>query len=182
MRGKIFGLCAALGVASCQVPPNVSDAGRVNIGGAQADFQQCTVSVVFSGEPRALQPSEFAGITSSLGRLAEWNWQVVGLAYEDNRFAQLAVCLCSDREIDDEKLAAVEASLARSRNFKLTKTDALPFARRVIAAVSPYRASQPELRMIFPRRAPQCIFVQGFAAHAAAQETAQGFYATLAPD
>lgn len=182
MRGKILGLCAALGVASCQLPPNVSDAGRPEVAGARAEFRQCAVSVAFSGEPRALHASEAAGITSSLGRLAEWAWQIAGVAYEDNRFAQLAVCLCSDREIDDETLARIEASIARSANFRLTKTDPVPFARKTIAAESPYRASQPELRMIFPRHAPRCMFVQGFAAHAASPQTAQAFFATLAPD
>jgi hypothetical protein len=95
---KMVPIAAAAVLASCALPPNVSIGNRVMLDGTRAGFQNCAVSVAFSGEPRALHPNESARYTAGLGKSTNSQWQVDGLVYEEFRASQTAICACRTAE------------------------------------------------------------------------------------
>jgi hypothetical protein len=178
---SMLALAAAAGLISCATPANVSVAQRVTLEGAKADFRDCGVSVVFSGTPRALYPNEAATYTRPLGRSGRW--QVDGLAYQEFRLVQTALCLCRDTEFSNEDMARTESRMANNSNRTLMPMDSLSFARKVIGFDSPYaRGSITEqARLLFPHKARSCFFVQGGKFLPTAPDALKDFFATLQP-
>jgi len=136
MRRAVFASFVAL--ASCALPPNVSLANRVMLDGTRAGFQNCAVSVTFSGTPRALHPNEAARYTSGLGKSANARWQVDGLVYEEFRASQTAICACRDAEFSNADLRQTEVALARNPNIKMLPVATQAFVRKTIGIDAPY--------------------------------------------
>ena len=170
-------------LASCALPPNVSLANRVMLDGTRAGFQNCAVSVAFSGEPRALHPNEAARYTSGLGPSAKW--RVDGLVYQEFRVSQTAICACRNAEFSNADLRQTEMALARNPNVKMLPVATPPLARKTIGIDAPYGEESEvvgdQALLIFPVRARHCVFIQGGKYLPTAPDALKGFYATLEP-
>jgi len=179
MRRVVFASLAAL--ASCAMPPNVSQANRVMLDGTRAGFQNCAVSVTFSGAPRELHPNEAARYTSGLGPKARW--RVDGLVYEEFRVSQTAICACRDAEFSNADLRQTELALARNPNVKTLPVATPPFARKTIGIDAPYGQGAEivgdQALLVFPVKARHCVFVQGGKYLPTAPDALKRFYATL---
>jgi hypothetical protein len=169
--------------ASCATPPNVSMPDRVMLEGSRASFQNCAVSVAFSGAPRELHPSEAARYTSGLGKTGKW--QVDGLVYEAFRLSQTAVCACRDAEFSDADIRQTELALARNPNVKMLPVASASFVRRTIGIDAPYgRAGEfvgDQALLIFPANSRRCVFIQGGKYLPTASDGLKAFYTTLEP-
>jgi len=168
---------------ACALPPNVSQANRVMLDGTRAGFQNCAVSVEFSGAPRALHANEAARYTSGLGPKAQW--RVDGLVYEEFRLSQTSICACRDAEFSNADLRQTELALARSPNVKTLPVATPLFARKTIGIDAPYGEGAEvvgdQALLVFPVKARHCVFVQGGKYLPTAPDALKGFYATLEP-
>jgi len=180
---KMVVLASLAALASCAMPSNVSLANRVMLDGTRAGFQNCAVSVEFSGAPRALHANEAARYTSGLGPSARW--QVDGLVYEEFRASQTAICACRNAEFSNADLRQTEVALARNPNIKTLPVATQPFVRKTIGIDAPYGQASDvvgdQALLIFPVNARHCVFIQGGKYLPTAPDALKRFYATLEP-
>ena len=176
-------LASLAALASCTLPPNVSIANRVMLDGTRAGFQNCAVSVQFSGAPRALHANEAARYTSGLGPPAKW--QVDGLVYEEFRASQTAICACRNAEFSNADLRQTELALARNPNVKMLPVATPSFVRKAIGIDAPYGQAGEfvgdQALLIFPLNPRHCVFIQGGKYLPTATDALKSFYATLEP-
>lgn len=151
--------------------------------GARAGFQNCAVSVEFSGAPRALHPNEAARYTSGLGPTAKW--RVDGLVYEEFSLSQTAICACRDAEFSNADIRQAQLALARNPNIKMLPVATPPYARNSIGLDAPYgqggEVVGDQALLLFPLNARRCVFVQGGQYLPTAPDALKKFFATLEP-
>jgi len=177
-----FLISGAIFMAGCsQLPPHVSMTNQARVNGSVSSFGRCAVSVHFSGSPRALNQYEAADFAAPLTKFAKW--EIEGLAYEEYRLVEYAVCICRDYDFSISDISQTETSLRNNRNFKIRKATDVPFANKVIEFES---ASTPSdvgehVRLLFPTKAPRCTFAQGVRFGANATDASKIFFATTEP-
>jgi hypothetical protein len=177
---KTVPIAAAMLLASCALPPNVSIGNRVMLDGARAWFQSCAVSVEFAGAPRALHDAEAARYAAGIGK----RLQLDGLTYEATNMVQTAVCACREAPFSSADIRQAEQAFARNPNVKMLPVAGRPFARGVIGLDTLH--TEPDIAgdqalIVFPVNAPRCMFIAGGKFEANAPEALKTFFATLEP-
>lgn len=150
-----------LALSSCrQLPSHISIGNKVSTDDANARFEQCSMSVRFSGSPRPFSPHEMSEFEDLMTEFAKW--EVDGLWYERYRLAQGAICICRDHEITETEIAQREAAATRTKkDYKFIRGYNPPRSRRAFEVqASLSDGIKDHVQILFPIAAPRCVFVQ----------------------
>jgi Short C-terminal domain len=172
-------------LTSCaQLPKNISAANKTTVTGSIAKFEQCAMSVRFTGPSRAFTPTQLVEFTAQfakeVGKFAKWEVDV--LVYDEYRLGEWAFCMCRDYEFSGNEISNFEKFSRSNRKYKFTRAFDPPHSRRAIEVEGPDGefgvGIKSRLLFMFPTKAPNCMFMQLVAFDTSTSSTAAAFIDT----
>lgn len=148
-----------LALTSCsQLPSHISVVNKVSLDNTSASFDQCAMSVRFSGRPHPLTSNEMSQF-ELWGMTKFAKWEVDGLSYERYRLTEYATCICRDHEFTDNEVYWAEER-ARTKKDSFIRAHNPPGSRKALefeAAVSD--GIKLRMQQFFPIATPKCMFL-----------------------
>jgi hypothetical protein len=169
-------------ISCATLPEHISMPNKLNVSGTTAKFENCKMSVRFSGPPRPFSTNEL----NEFKNLPKFfNWELEGLVFEEHLLAEFAICTCRDLEYSLEEIQQNESQFQLNKEFRFIKGYDSPYFKKVIEFESSNVPGIPDkivarYKVIFPNAAPKCSFIQFVISDPATSSKSTKFFETLA--
>lgn len=168
-----------LALTSCaQLPSHISVGKKTTVAGTAATFEQCNISVRFTGSPRPLSSLELSAFSGIMTKFS--NWEVDTLGYEQYRLAEFAVCICRDYEFSAGEISQLESTMQMNKDVRFIRAYTPPYSKSAVEFESSEKSNGiiERVQMFLPNAAPKCMFLQSVKFEASKSSSSLGFLGT----
>jgi len=177
----VIGVGVFLFISCATLPSNISIPNKIDVVGTNAKFEQCKMSVQFSGPPRRISIYELNKFTQSFSKF--FKWELDGLIFEQYRLEEDAVCMCRDLEYSLGEIQEFEKNiqLDLDKNVRFIQSYDLPHSKRVIEAevTTIPDGFVDHVKFFFPIAAPKCTFILGVLSDPSTSSVSTNFFKTI---
>lgn len=130
--------------------------------GGRAIFNQCQVSVGFSGPARKITDNELSELDMMKNDF--FKWEATGLAYSQYRLVEAGLCLCRDSEFtDNEVLMGIGKVMGMPKHVNILSLD-VDFSRKSLQVDQTNlvggKIITERVRFHYPTASKACMFMQ----------------------